>query len=115
MDLAARRSRGGVVLGLHRQRSREVVDLTMCLVLHPALVGLMSPLRGLLARLQAFRREGSVIANLLDSGIDLLVRSDASLKPIFDSAVLQVIESARQFAPRRQRGTTRSGAAISLR
>jgi 23S rRNA (uracil1939-C5)-methyltransferase len=80
MDLAARRSRGGVVLGLHRQRSREVVDLTMCLVLHPALVGLMSPLRGLLARLQAFRREGSVIANLLDSGVDLLVRSDASLE-----------------------------------
>jgi nucleotide-binding universal stress UspA family protein len=37
------------------------------------------------------------------------------LSPIFDSAVLQVIESARQFAPRRQRGTTRSGAAISLR
>jgi hypothetical protein len=38
-----------------------------------------------------------------------------AVKPIFDSAVLQVIESARQFAPRRQRGTTRSGAAISLR
>ena len=50
MDLAARRARGGVVLGLHRQRSAEVVDLTTCLVLHPTLVGLMPPLRDLLAR-----------------------------------------------------------------
>ena len=79
MDLAARRGRGGIVLGLHRQRSAEVVDLTTCLVLHPTLVSLMPPLRELLTRLQAFRREGSVIANLLDSGVDLLVRTDAPL------------------------------------
>jgi 23S rRNA (uracil1939-C5)-methyltransferase len=79
MDLAARRGRGGVVLGLHRQRSAEVVDLTTCLVLHPTLVGLMPPLRDMLARLQALRREGSVIGNLLDSGVDLLVRTDTPL------------------------------------
>jgi 23S rRNA (uracil1939-C5)-methyltransferase len=80
MDLAARRGRGGVVLGLHRQRSADVVDLTTCLVLHQTLVSLMPPLRELLARLHAFRREGSVIANLIDSGVDLLVRTDASLE-----------------------------------
>ena len=68
MDLAARRGRGGIVVGLHRQRSAEVVDLTTCLVLHPTLVSLMPPLRELLTRLQAFRREGSVIANLLELG-----------------------------------------------
>jgi 23S rRNA (uracil1939-C5)-methyltransferase len=79
MDLAARRGRGGVVLGLHRQRSADVVDLTTCLVLHPTLISLMPPLRELLARLQAFHREGSVMANLLDSGVDLLVRTDAPL------------------------------------
>lgn len=43
------------------------------------------------------------------------LNSMENVMQIFDSAVLQVIESARQFAPRRQRGTTRSGAAISLR
>ena len=80
MDLAARRTRSGVALGLHRQRSTEVVDLTTCLVLHPALVALMPPLRALLTRLQAFRREGSVIANLLDSGPDVLLRTDAPLQ-----------------------------------
>ena len=80
MDLAARRTRDGVALGLHRQRSTEVVDLTTCLVLHPALVALMPPLRALLTRLQALRREGSVIANLLDSGPDVLLRTDAPLQ-----------------------------------
>lgn len=79
MDLAARRGRGGVTLGLHRQRSAEVVDLETCLVLHPSLVALFDPLRALLTRLQSFRREASVIANLLDSGVDLLLRTDAPL------------------------------------
>ena len=79
MDLAARRTQSGIVLGLHRQRSAEVVNLTTCLVLRPTLVSLFTPLRDLLRRLQCLRREGSVIANLLDSGPDLLLRTDASL------------------------------------
>ena len=69
-----------MVLGLHRLRSDEVVDLTTCLVLHPRLVALMPPLRELLARLQAVRREASVIVNLLDSGPDLLLRTDRPLQ-----------------------------------
>ena len=80
MDLAARRTRSGVTLGLHRQRSTDIVDLTTCLVLHQRLVALMPPLRALLTRLQALRREGSVIANLLDTGPDLLLRTDAPLQ-----------------------------------
>ena len=79
MDLAARRTRTGITLGLHRQRSPDVVDLTTCLVLHPTLVALLPPLRELLRRLQALRREASVIANLLDSGADVLLRTDAPL------------------------------------
>ena len=35
MDLAARRTRSRRRLGLHRQRSADVVDLDHCLVLHP--------------------------------------------------------------------------------
>jgi 23S rRNA (uracil1939-C5)-methyltransferase len=80
MDLAVRRVRDRVVLGLHRQRSADIVDLTTCLVLHPALTALMPPLRGLLIRLEALRREGSAIANLLDSGPDVLLRTDAPLQ-----------------------------------
>jgi len=79
MDLGVRRTRNGVVLGLHQQRSIDIVDLTTCLVLRPELVALMPPLRALLTRLQALRREGSVIANLLDCGPDVLLRTDGPL------------------------------------
>ncbi len=80
MDLAIRRTPGGdVLVGLHRHRSPEVVDLHACLVLHPALFALAAPLRTLMPRLRGFRREASAIANLLDTGPDLLLRTDASL------------------------------------
>ena len=95
MDLAARSTQGGIVLGLHRQRSADVINLTTCLVLHPTLVSLFDPLRDLLRRLQCFRREGSVIANLLDSGPDLLLRTDASLTL---SDRLALTEFARSYA-----------------
>jgi 23S rRNA (uracil1939-C5)-methyltransferase len=79
MDFAVRRAAGRIVLGLHEQRSAEVVDVTDCLVLHPALMALFQPLRTLLQGLKAIRREGSVVVNLLDSGPDMLLRTDAAL------------------------------------
>jgi 23S rRNA (uracil1939-C5)-methyltransferase len=51
----------------------------VCPVLHEALFALVAPARDLLRRLSAFRRQGSVVANLLDSGPDLLLRLDAAL------------------------------------
>ena len=79
IDFAIRRTQGRIVLGLHGQRSAEVIDITDCLVLHPSLMALIQPLRALLRSLQAVRREGSVVINLLDSGPDMLLRSDAAL------------------------------------
>ncbi len=103
MDLAASRTPDGVVVGLHRRTttspakqarsSREAArvrgqppqaglcDLTECHVLHPRLFDLVSPLRALLAGLQAVRRDTSIIANLLSEGVDLLLRTDAALTP----------------------------------
>jgi len=98
MDLAVRRTPEGVQLGLHRERSTDIVDLTTCLVLHPTLVALLPPMRDLLRRLQAFRREASVIANQLDSGPDVLLRTDA---PLALSDRLALTEFARaQSLPR---------------
>ena len=79
MDLAARRETGRVAVGLHRLRGTEIVDLTECAVLHPALFELVAPLRVLLSSLSALRREASVVVNLLDSGPDLLLRTDGPL------------------------------------
>ena len=102
MDLAANRTPDGVIVGLHSRvtspakRSRSgraaprgngqpsrasLCDITECHVLHPSLFNLVSPLRVLLARLRAVRRDASIVANLLSDGVDLLLRTDAALSP----------------------------------
>jgi 23S rRNA (uracil1939-C5)-methyltransferase len=92
MDFAARRTPQGVVVGLNRRnvpaapaRTKKsqpgaiICDLDECHVLHPTLFALVAPLRSLLSRLQSFRRDASIIGNLLDRGVDLLLRTDAAL------------------------------------
>ncbi len=78
MDVAVRRTPKGMIIGLHA-RGGAAIDLTDCHVLHPALFALLARLRPLLNGLQAVRREASVVANLLDTGIDLLLHTDAPL------------------------------------
>jgi len=78
-DLALRRGPGGVRLGFHGRGSGEVTDLTTCLVLAPRLAALFAPLREMLRRLPALKREGSAMLNLLETGPDLLLRTDGLL------------------------------------
>ena len=79
-DLALRRLPGGqVALGFHARGSTAVADLATCHVLDPRLVALFRPLREVLKRLSALKKEGSAVLNLLDSGPDLLLRTDAPL------------------------------------
>ena len=80
-DLALRRRPdGGVSLGFHaRVGGAVVLDLHACEVLDPRLVALFDPLRELLRSLPALRREGSAVLNLLDTGPDLLLRTDGAL------------------------------------
>jgi 23S rRNA (uracil1939-C5)-methyltransferase len=80
MDLAIRRERSGaVVIGLHARRSADIVDMTVCSVLHPSLFALVQALRPVLRSLDGLRREASAVVNLLDGGPDLLLRTDAAL------------------------------------
>lgn len=78
-DLALRRGPGGVTLGFHAPGSGEVVDLAACTVLDRRLVALFEPLRALLRSLKALKREGSAVLNLLETGPDLLLRTDGAL------------------------------------
>ena len=55
-----------------------VTDLATCQVLDPRIVALFEPLRALLQRLAALRRDGSAVVNLLDTGPDLLLRTDGA-------------------------------------
>ena len=78
IDLALRRVQGGVEVGLHEARGTAIVDLTACTVLDPAIAAMIAPLRTLLVSLSALRREGSGVLNFLDSGPDLLLRTDGA-------------------------------------
>ena len=79
MDLGIKRSGGQVRIGLHRRRSAEVVDMHACPVLHPQLFAVVQALRPVLGRLGGLRHTGSAALNLLDSGPDLLLRTDGPL------------------------------------
>ena len=87
MDLAIRRTPAGIVLGLHTARDKTVIDLAECPVLHPELMALVPKLREVLRRLQALGHEGSAIVNLLDSGPDILLRTDKKLA-VSDRSIL---------------------------
>jgi 23S rRNA (uracil1939-C5)-methyltransferase len=80
-DFAIRRGAGGIRLGFHQAGSAEVLDLSTCLVLDPRITALIAPLREMLRRLQALRRDGSAVVNLLDTGPDLVLRTDGPLSP----------------------------------
>ncbi len=79
IDLALRRDRGRILVGLHQRGSRAVVDMHACPILDPRLFSLVAPLRAMLPGLAALRTEGSAVLNLLDTGPDLLLRTDSDL------------------------------------
>ena len=79
VDLALVRDGRAVRVGLHQHRGSEVIDLYTCLVLEPSLVALIQILRRVLPGIAGLRKAGSAFANVLDTGIDLLLRTDAPL------------------------------------
>src|ERR1700712_5480516 len=79
MDLAVLRDGTGVHVGLHRRRDRTIIDIEVCLVLEPPLVALIAALRRVLPGIAGLRRSGSAVVNRLDTGIDLLLRTDGPL------------------------------------
>jgi 23S rRNA (uracil1939-C5)-methyltransferase len=79
IDFAVRRRAYGVDLGLHQKRGAEIVDLSVCTVLHPTLEALIKPLHDLMRSITALKREGSVAINLLTSGPDMLLTTDGTL------------------------------------
>ena len=77
MDLgAARMTDGTILLGLHARLSHDIIDMTECHVLDPALFMLLGPLRACLRSSRCLARTGSVVLNLLETGPDLLLRTD---------------------------------------
>ena len=79
MDLGVIRVPDGrIKVGLHRRRHRDIVDMTECHILDPALFKLLAPIRDALRSLRCLTRVGSLVMNRLDNGPDLLLRTDRS-------------------------------------
>lgn len=70
---AAVRQGKKILLGFNQQRSDQVVDVVDCGVLRPELVGLLPPLRVMLADYMADARHLDIRLTLLDGVIDMVV------------------------------------------
>ncbi len=92
-DLALRRTPAGLALGFHARGSQQVVALETCEILDPRLVALFAPLREVLRRVNALQKEGSAVLNLLDSGPDLLLRTDGPLDQHGRTALAQFAQA----------------------
>ncbi len=62
-----------IVLGFAEARSHQLVDLTECPVLHPALFAMISPLRHLLAKTMRDKRPCDITMTLTDQGVDMAI------------------------------------------
>lgn len=71
--LAARRQGRRVRLGFHEARSRAVVELETCLLVTPALLALLEPLREALAAWLGEGDEADVAVAETETGLDVLV------------------------------------------
>ena len=70
---------GRVEIGFHERGATTLVPMRECHVLLPSLVALLPGLQDALRGLNALKRLGSAIINMLDSGPDILLRTDAPL------------------------------------
>jgi 23S rRNA (uracil1939-C5)-methyltransferase len=80
VDFAIRKQAGIAQIGFHQVRAEAIVPIDTCLIADPAIIALLPPLRGLVPRLQAIHRDSSLAINRLESGLDLLFRTDAALE-----------------------------------
>lgn len=92
-DLTAIRRRSDVVLGFNARESHRVVDVTACPVLLPEITRLLPPLRALLADLLTTAERAEIIVNATETGLDLLLVSDARIGPAGYQAIAGFAET----------------------
>jgi 23S rRNA (uracil1939-C5)-methyltransferase len=72
-SIAFARGATRAVLGYHRSRSHELIDVEVCPVLSPCIAAALPKLREALAQLLGGKREAKVSITETDSGLDLVV------------------------------------------
>ena len=91
--LRALRAGGKMVLGFNEAGTNRIVDMQECHILHPALFGLLEPLRGLLGSILPAKRTSEVQLTLVDQGMDLALKG-------VEVTGLEAIESLTSFSER---------------
>lgn len=76
---SAKRSARGTLIGYHERESHQLADVESCLLVTPALDGLLAPLRALLDQVLAVQEEARLTALESETGIDLLIDSRHAL------------------------------------
>jgi 23S rRNA (uracil1939-C5)-methyltransferase len=69
----------GALLGFHERESHRLTDVESCLLVTPALQGLLAPLREMLGQVLAVQAEARVTATETETGLDLLIDSHQAL------------------------------------
>src|SRR5208282_2585917 len=78
-EFSAVRRKGDVVLGFNARLSHRVIPLVECPVARPAIVALLAPLNELLSALLEPGARVEALVTESDSGLDLLLSTDAAL------------------------------------
>lgn len=94
---AFQRRKGQTILGFNGRASHVVLDVETCLLLDPALLALLPPLRAMLAQIVADGEDGDVIITQTEAGADVLVEADARLD-LFDRERLAAFADAHDLA-----------------
>ncbi|MGF1623330.1 MAG: class I SAM-dependent RNA methyltransferase [Alphaproteobacteria bacterium] len=96
--LAALRLFGGrVVLGYHRRRDRQIVDIRACPQVAPPLFALAAPLRQAMARVLKQREGADVAVSMTESGLDVLLVGPKAL-PLDARLALTALAEAEDLA-----------------
>ncbi|MCR6630029.1 MAG: class I SAM-dependent RNA methyltransferase [Magnetospirillum sp.] len=85
------------LLGFNARASHAIIDVERCLLLEPALLALLPPLRTMLAAIVPDGEEGDVVVTQTESGLDVLVEADARLD-LFDRERLAAFADAEDLA-----------------
>ena len=73
-DFVLRRQGRRVLAGFHERTSPRVVDVSVCVVVRPAIGSLLEPLRSALATILPDGASADAVVNETDSGLDVLLR-----------------------------------------
>ncbi|MDH5797466.1 MAG: class I SAM-dependent RNA methyltransferase [Paracoccaceae bacterium] len=77
--LSGRRTKKGATVGLHARASDAIVEIPDCLLMDPAIMGLIPALKALTAELGSRKGELSFAVTVSEGGLDLAVRDGKGL------------------------------------